>query len=430
MSANGYGQKFKQVLIYYDIWWIVLLALFVRAIGMQWMSYANFPEFYRDYGMTSKILAGQMVWLGPPSMLGGFHFPPFYYYFLVPFLWLFHSHPLGLIFTGIIFSVLSVVALFKLLLFWTGSREVARVGGLLSALSVYSLHLASYVSNPNFLPLFVLWYMYQLTKVVRNQASTWDFVWLGVALVFATQLHVTALIVLPIVTVLVIIILRVRIVLVGWRAFVLAVVVLYLPYIIYDGLQGFANTLRLFQLGAQNLHGGNLWTSVLAIWNFFMGTITPFSYHYSYSTLEPNSLYWVVALVASIVLSSFSIRYFTLSMSHERGHLKFVSSDALVILLLWILVEVYTILLYSRAVHDHYLIILWPTPIILLSFGLWWFRQKFGLFVPVVFALVVILSLQVYSFYHAASTSWSGFFSTYEASYKNKPGLEEIGSHW
>ncbi len=430
MSLSIFWSKFKQVLTHYDIWWIALLALFIRVIGMRWMSYTSFPEFYRDYGMASRILSGHMVALGPPSMLGGFHFPSFYYYLLVPFLWLFHSHPLGLIFTGIVFSVFSVVALFKLLLLWTDSRGVARTGGFLSALSVYSLHLTSYVSNPNFLPLFVLWYMYHLTKVVRGQASTSHFVWLGVAFALATQLHVTALIVLPIVTILAMAILRARINVAGWWRAIIVIVFLYLPYIIYEVAHSFANTLRLFHLGGQNLHGGNVWVSVLAIWNFFLGTLTPFSYAYSYSILEPNSLYWVVALAVGMVLLIFLFKYFSGGTRHESGRQKFVTREAWVILLLWVFVEVLTILLYSRAVHDHYLIILWPTPIIFLSFGVWWLKRKFGLFMPVVCALAVVFSLQIYSFYHAANTSWSEFQPVYEQNYKNNLGLEEIGSRW
>lgn len=57
-------------------------------------------------------------------------------------------------------------------------------------------------------------------------------------------------------------------------------------------------------------------------------------------------------------------------------------------------------------------------------------KNKFGLFVPIVCALVVVFGLQIYSLYHAAHTSWSNFQPVFKQNYKNNPGLEEIGSRW
>jgi 4-amino-4-deoxy-L-arabinose transferase-like glycosyltransferase len=164
--------KLKILIQKYGLWLILLTAFLVRIAGFRWMGYTDFPEFYRDYYMVNHIAHGQIVLLGPASMLHGFHFGPFYYYSMLPFYFLFGTHPYGLIFTGIIFSVLSVYAFYKILGLWFNNHQTAIIGALFMALSVYSLHLASYTSNPNFLPLFVLWYFYELTKILEDRTFT------------------------------------------------------------------------------------------------------------------------------------------------------------------------------------------------------------------------------------------------------------------
>jgi hypothetical protein len=176
------------------------------------------------------------------------------------------------------------------------------MGGLLCALSVYSAHLSSYTSNPNFLPVFVLWFFYHLTKVLQGSARTSDYVWLGVAFSLATQLHTTALIVLPLVAIGAVLVLRSKL---YFQKILLSAAVafaLYVPYFVYDALHGFANFARLFVLGAHNLQGGNAAFSARALWNFFFGTLTPFNYWYTYTNIEPNSLNVVVAAVFTVVL--------------------------------------------------------------------------------------------------------------------------------
>ena len=166
--ARGFFTKHALLLI-------ILLALILRLIVVRHAGYASFPEQWRDVRMVSDIAHGvSFPLLGPPSMLGGFHFPAHYYYLMVPLFMLSGFHPVGLLLTGVVFSVLSVFALYKLLLLWSGRVDVALTGALLSGVSVYSLHLVSYTSNPNFLPLFVLWFLYSLTKILQGSTRWMD----------------------------------------------------------------------------------------------------------------------------------------------------------------------------------------------------------------------------------------------------------------
>jgi hypothetical protein len=410
----------------YDIWLIMLLAFFVRMIGYKWMGYTNFPEFYRDYYMVSGIAHGtQAVLLGPPSMLHGFHFGPFYYYSMLPFFLLFGGHPFGLIFTGIVFSVLTVYVFFKILLLWSNSRGLALAGALFTALSVYSLHLASYTSNPNFLPLFVLWYFYYLIKILGG-AKNKDYVLLGLAFGLATQLHATAMIVLPLVTITTLIINKYRPRIKTAAIFLATVVLTYLPYLFYECTHRFANFSRLFILGTRELGGRHLGAGLYAIWNFFQGTLTPFNYWYSYSNIQPNILYLVVAAAALFVLFDLLYKIFK-KQKGAQTNVK-ISKEGLTIILSWIFFTCAVLLMFDRGVHDHYIIILWPVPMIILAYAVFWMKARFNIFASLIMLIVITSLLQIYSFYQFGRTPWSAFWPEYQSHYQNQPGVSEIGS--
>jgi 4-amino-4-deoxy-L-arabinose transferase-like glycosyltransferase len=405
---------------------IMLLAFAVRMIGFRWMGNTDFPEFYRDYYMVSRIAHGQMVLLGPPSMLHGFHFGPFYYYSMVPMFQLFYGHPFGLIFTGIIFSVLTVYAFYKILLLWFNSRGAAITGALFMALSVYSLHLTSYVSNPNFLPLFVLWYFYYLTKILADGGKLADYVYLGLAFGLSTQLHATAMIVLPLVTLTTLVVNKYRPKLKTAGIFLAAAVFTYLPYLFYEFTNRFANFKRLFVLGSKELNGQHYGSGAAAIWNFFQGTLTPFNYWYFYTNIQPNFLYAVVALFATVAVGAILYRIFK-NPRPAQSNFK-ISKIGGTIVLSWTVWTCAVLLLFARGVHDHYIIILWPVPLVLLIYLVFWMKAKFGVFYSLT-ALVVITSLlQIYSFYQLGHTPWSNFMPTYQSKYQNDPSVPEIGS--
>ncbi len=420
--------KIKTLLCHYDIWLIMSLAFIVRIIGYQWMDYTNFPEFYRDYYMVSHIAHGMNVLLGPPSMLHGFHFGPFYYYSMVPFFILFNGHPFSLIFTGILFSVLSVYAFYKILLLWFDNLNVARVGALFVAVSVYSLHLVSYVSNPNFLPLFVLWYFYYLTKILQGNNKTKDYLLLGLSFGLATQLHATAMIVLPLVTVTALLVHKYKFHIKSFLYFLAAGIFSYAPYLYFELTHSFVDFKRLFILGSKELDGSHYTSGIAAIWNFFQGTMTPFNNWYSYTWIQPNSLFIIVAICAVICIAELLFKL--LKKEPAQTDICNISKPGLTIILAWTFFVCTTLLLFARGVHDHYIIILWPVPIIALAYGISWMKSRFNVFASLIVLIVVTSLLQIYSFYNVEHTSWSTFVPIYQAQYQNSPvsAISEIGS--
>ena len=440
----------------YDFGIIMLLAFLVRMIGYRWMGYTNFPEFYRDYYMVSHIAHGQVVLLGPPSMLHGFHFGPFYYYSMLPMFLLFWGHPFSLIFTGIIFSVLTVYAFYKILLLWFNSRSAAITGALFMALSVYSLHLASYVSNPNFLPLFALWYFYYLTKVLqsrtaafnvssrpRSASDEWrvpsthsqmhsgsvgmtDYIYLGLAFGLATQLHATAAVILPLVSIAAIITQKYKPKPKTAAIFLAAVIFTYLPYLFFEFANNFSNLKRLFILGTKELSGQHSGSGVTAVWNFFQGTLTPFNGWYTYTNIYPNYLNIIVGLLALFAAAMALYRIFKKPRPVQTDFA--ISKVGGIIVLFWTVFTCTILLLFNRGVHDHYIIVLWPVPLIFLIYAIFWLKAKFNVFVPLVALIVITSLLQIYSFWQFGHTPWSDFMPVYQQHYQNDPTVPEIGS--
>lgn len=420
--ARGFFTKHALLLI-------ILLALILRLIVVRHAGYASFPEQWRDVRMVSDIAHGvSFPLLGPPSMLGGFHFPAHYYYLMVPLFMLSGFHPVGLLLTGVVFSVLSVFALYKLLLLWSWRVDVALTGALLSGVSVYSLHLVSYTSNPNFLPLFVLWFLYSLTKILQGSTRWMDYAYLGFAGALASCLHTTATLELPLIALLGVVLVRPKLHVRMWAATCVAAVVVYAPYIYYESTHGLQNTLRLFSLGTSALQGARGGLNGLILWNFWEGTLTPFNYWYGYTTLTPNWLYWVVALCMAVV--AVSLLYALRGRQNLGMRVVRYSRVGVVLLWSWICTASVTLLVYTKGPHDHYIIILWPAPVIVLTWVVFWLKDRFGVLKPVLALLLVTACLQMYSFLNMPYVPWNSFIATYDARYKNQPDVSEIGAVW
>ncbi|MBI5530611.1 MAG: glycosyltransferase family 39 protein [Candidatus Doudnabacteria bacterium] len=415
-----YAKKYHLVLI-------ILIGLAVRLIGWRFMDYTNFPEFYRDYIMTEKIaFGGQLVLLGPPSMLHHFHFGPIYYYIFTPLFALFGGHPFSLILTGAIVSVITIFYFYKLLLLWSGDSKLAAAGGWLLALSLYAVHLTSYVSNPNFLPLFTLIALILLTRIIQDGAKLKNYFILGAILAIAGQLHATALLVLPLTFLLSLLLAKKLPNAKQWLALLAAGTITYLPYLFFELTHGFQNTLRLLSLGQNRLTGTHFFDQITAVFGFFSGSLTPFNYYYSYTYLTPNSLYIAVIFLAAACLISaiYQIIKYGVGGSTTTN----ISPEGKKVLYSWSFACFFSLLIYNGPLQAHYLIILWPLPLMLLVFGIFWVNSKIKILKPLLLLLTVTSVLQIYSFYRTEHTGWEQFYKTLHSDYQNRSGIEEIGS--
>ncbi len=405
------------------------LAMLSRLPSLSNFNFANFPEFYRDYYMAENILLGHIPLLGPPSMQAHFNFGPVYYYILSPFLFIFGGHPSALIFAGFLLYTLSAIVFYKLLKLWLHDGYSAKVGTLFYAIAIYGIHLTSYISNPNFLPLFVLLYFYYLSKIVQLEESGYkNYFILGLVFGIAAQLHVTAAILLlasvwPVAKIFKHQNFTSTLKKIGVG--LLGVIFISAPYVWFELTHKFQNLLSLLGFGQNHLTGGGTANGLEAVLNFFSAAINPFELKNSYSYLEPNFLYAFVAVAAAAL--AMIVIFAAIKNKSPISKNKIFSTTAQKILLGWFGFGLLLTLLFNRGLHDHYLIILWPLPAILIAAAAQWLKNWLNVTYPFVIFIALISALQLYSFYHKPTLSWQEFFGIYPVRYQNNPNTADIG---
>lgn len=165
---------------------IILLAAFLRLYKI-----ADYMTFLGDEGrdvlVARNILMGHLTLLGPRASAGDFFTGPIYYYFMAPFLWLFHYDPVG---PAVMIALLGIITVF--LTYYLGKKFFGVKAGLMAAaLYAVSPLVISYSRsswNPNPMPFFSLIILLLLYNGIKNKS--WKY-FLGAAFLFgiAFQLH-------------------------------------------------------------------------------------------------------------------------------------------------------------------------------------------------------------------------------------------------
>ena len=152
----------------------------------------------RDVLIVKRMITeGKWTLLGPTASVGGFFMGPIYYYFMVPFLWLWNFNPVG---PAIMVALFGIVTIF--LVYYVGKRMFGREVGLVaSGLYALSPLIISYSRsswNPNIVPFFGILLFFFLWDVVVN--NHWKrLFWIGIILGIGLQLHYTFLFLMAVV---------------------------------------------------------------------------------------------------------------------------------------------------------------------------------------------------------------------------------------
>src|SRR5438105_6939671 len=95
------------------LFFILVLAAFLRLYRIgDYMTFLG--DEGRDVLVVYNILHGHFTLLGPTSSVGGFFLGPVYYYFMVPFLYLFNYNPVGPAVMVGLFGILTVWFVYKI----------------------------------------------------------------------------------------------------------------------------------------------------------------------------------------------------------------------------------------------------------------------------------------------------------------------------
>lgn len=175
--------------------YIFLVIILIFAALLRFYNLSDYLRFLGDEGRDALVVKRMIVdrkftLLGPTASVGGFYTGPVYYYFMLPFLWLFRLDPVGPAFMAALFGTASV-----LLIYFFMRDLVNSKAGLLSALflaiSPKMIEISRFSWNPNPVPFFSLMAIYAVYKRKALLA--------GILVGILVQLHYINLVFIPIV---------------------------------------------------------------------------------------------------------------------------------------------------------------------------------------------------------------------------------------
>lgn len=174
---------------------IFLMVILTVAVFLRFYNLRDSLMFQGDQGrdalVVSKIFKElDPVFIGPVTSIGNMYLGPFYYYFMLPFLFLTYPDPLGPVYAVALLGVITVWLMFLI------SKKVfdlrtAYIATFFFALSAAVVNLSRFSWNPNIAPFFSL-LMFYFTYLAWKKDTKY---WLLVSLCFSLliQLHYVTL---------------------------------------------------------------------------------------------------------------------------------------------------------------------------------------------------------------------------------------------
>lgn len=264
------------------------------------------------------------------------------------------------------------------------------------ALALFDIQNSYYISNPNLLPFFVLLFFYFLTKLLRGRQSWVLGFGLGLVLGVVSQLHPTALLLLPLIFLSALV----------WRwsrisIFSLAVagattVAAYLPYLFFEIHNQFKDLFRISSLGSYSFGfvklaslEGNIvfWNSLFFLKNDFFNLLTI------------NRALFLVLLPFYVVIPL--LVWWIWRRSRRRGPSisVAVNAEGKFLLVSWFILGTSLFIFYQGYIAPFYFLILWPLPAFLLAWLVRWLqvqKSRLAVYVTAVFLVTQILQLSYF----------------------------------
>ena len=224
---------------------LVLVVILLVAAYLRLHKISDYMTFLGDEGrdvlvVKRMIVDHDLTLLGPTASVGGFYLGPIYYYFMVPFLWLWNLDPTGPAIMVALFGIATVY-----LVYVVGRDFFGRRAGLVSsaayAVSPLAIAMSRSSWNPNIVPFFSLLLIYLLWRSIVKKESFLLF-WVGVILGIGLQLHYLFLFLFGVAFVWYLVTGRRRELVRFYALGIAGVIVGFSPFIAFELLKGFPNT--------------------------------------------------------------------------------------------------------------------------------------------------------------------------------------------
>lgn len=351
---------------------IIIIAAFLRLYRI-----GDYMAFLGDEGRDALVVKRMIVdreftLLGPITSIGLMHLGPMYYYFMVPFLWLWNFNPVGPAVMVALFSLATVILIWKICIDYFDKRA-AVVAALLYGLSPLVIAYSHSSWNPNILPFWGLLLIWGLLKVFASQKPHY-FLVTGIALGVAIQLHYIALVYIPLIVVLSLLLGR-KIPIKFYAYGVLGFLTTYAPFIIFEFRHEFINSKTILEFVTRT-GGGKTFGYAQPLALFWDLTVR---------------LFWrLIIVINPDVAKVFLLGIFGSTLILLRKWASSTRGIALTILMSWFIVGIGLLAFYTGNIYDYYLMFVFPLPFLLSGVVFSHFsRLRFGHIVYIVLVVVI-----------------------------------------
>lgn len=348
----------------------VLLILCILAVGSYLRLYriSEYMTFLGDEGRDMLVVLRMIVnhkWtlLGPTASVGGFFLGPIYYYFMVPFVWLFGMDPSGAAVMVALFGIATVYLLYRFVseMFdpWTGviTASLYAVSPLIIAYSRSSW-------NPNPVPFFATALLYVLWKSTVDKNPVLLF-WAGLAIGIGLQLHYLFLFLAAVTVFWLLCCMKPKVWFSGFGWLLFGGLIGYAPFLAFEVRHGFPNTISIVRFLSEGKDTGFVWQS-------FLSTISDVSYRLVGRVLFrlPPPEQWVNLMpwqknVWNTAIGATIISFIAGSLvGITTGKKRSKSWFGILILLFWTVIPLLLFGLYRKGIYDYYFSIFFPVPCI------------------------------------------------------------------
>lgn len=378
----------KKFLLKY--WEPILLGLIlVFAAYLRLYKISDYLTFLGDEGRDVLVVKRMIVdhkftLLGPTASVGGFFLGPIYYYFMLPFLWLWHLDPAGPAVMVALFGIATVYLLFRL-----GKKlygpEVGLIAASLYAVSPIVIAYSRSSWNPNIVPFFAIALICLLWEITQRLKPGY-FIWIGIILGIGLQLHYLFLF-LGVVTVIWLAVQKNR-----WEILkyihwlILGFIIGYAPFLAFEVRHGFPNTqsiIRFVLTGKDTGVSGNFLVTVSDVIYRLFGRLVfrlpppeqlvniPL---YQQLTWQIGTKTVIFISILSLILLMIKNNIFNL-FKNQKNNFRLSSG----LIFTWLFTIIILFGLYKKAIYDYYFGIFFPVPFILVALIFWEIMQiRFG----------------------------------------------------
>lgn len=383
---------------------ILILAAFLRLYKIA--AYMTFlGDEGRDVLVVYNILHGKLTLLGPTASVGGFFLGPFYYYFMVPFLWIFNYNPVGPSVGIALVSIGSIWLIYKL-----GSEFFNRTTGLIAA-GLYAIaplvinyNRSSW--NPNLLPAASLLVIYFGYLGMSKQMLRY-FIITGIFLGIAMQLHYLALFLGAAIFIYILFAQNTLIQGVSLPRSILATardyfgvgagfIIGWSPFLVFEFRHNFANIRSIinfiFKSGDVSGQGNFFYTVQDVFFRSFARLVTAFPPAEQLSIkIYPNLPLWS-AFTWLLSLTSTVFFLYVLFQKKHTTERKLQYS----IIAVWFFTEIILFGFYKKNIYDYYFESFFPVPFLLVGFLIsYLLRQKIVLKIVGAAVLLILLAINL-----------------------------------